>query len=157
MKKEHKELLERLDLKIDDVINLHYKHRYYDMCIVEKSDKIELQGFYLDAQIEVLESNEVEFKLLYRASEDKRLDDLKMFLQKNFPNYQAFNSRNVIGDEVELVYSKDEIEVWHCDDYGYIEILGLRECEFISLIDHSDGFSHLKTFEIEVNCDEEED
>jgi hypothetical protein len=158
MRNEHKELLERLDLKIDDVIKLHYKDTAYVMCVVEKDNEaVELQGLYLKAQIEVLESNEVEFKLLYRASEDKSLDDLKIFLQKNFPNYQAFNSRNVVGDEVALVYSKNGIEVWHCDDYGYIEIIGLRKCEFVSLIDHNDGYSHLKTFEIEVNSDEEKD
>lgn len=157
MNKDHKELLERLDLRIDDVINLHINNINCVMCVVAKSDKVELQSFYLDAPIEVLESNDVEFKLLYRASEDKSLDDLKMFLQKHFPNYLAYNNRNVVGDEVDLVYSKDGIEVWHCYEYEYIEIIGLRESEFISLIDFNDDFRRLKTFEIEENCDEEED
>ena len=156
-KEEYEKLLEKLDLKIDDVIKFRFKNISCDMCVVEKNDEIGLQSFNLSAPIKILESNEVEFKLLYRASEDKSLDDLKMFLQKHFPNYQAFNTRNIVGDEVELVYSKDGIEVWHCDNYGYIEIFGLRECEYISLIDLNVGYHHLKTFEIEVNSYEKED
>lgn len=74
-----------------------------------------------------------------------KIEKLKKFLQENYPNFQAFNSRGV--DHTEQVYNDDDIIVDYCSSYGYVEIFGLTDEEFWDLIDDS-GFSHLKTFEI---------
>ena len=75
----------------------------------------------------------------------ERINKLKKFLQENYPNFQAFNSRG--ADYTERVYNEDGIIVDYCSSYGYVEIFGLTNEEFYNLIDDS-GFSHLKTFEI---------
>lgn len=77
----------------------------------------------------------------------EKIKKLKKFLQENYPNYQAFNTRNIYGDPMEEVYNEDGIIVDYCSSYGYVEIFGLTDEEFWDLIDDS-GFSYLKTFEI---------
>lgn len=51
-----------------------------------------------------------------------KIDKLKKFLQKEYPNIQAFNTRNVAGDYLETVYEEDGITVDYCEGWGYIEI-----------------------------------
>lgn len=63
-----------------------------------------------------------------------KIDKLKIFLQENYPNEQAFNTRNIIGDYMETVYDEDGIVVDYCYDYDYIEIFGLTDEEFEDLI-----------------------
>lgn len=75
----------------------------------------------------------------------EKINKLKKFLQENYPNFQAFNTRGV--DYTEQVYNDDGIIVDYCSSYGYVEIFGLTNEEFYNLLDDS-GFSHLKTFEI---------
>ena len=65
-----------------------------------------------------------------------KIDKLKIFLQKNYPNEQAFNTRNWIGDNMETVYNEDGIMVDYCYNYGYIEIFGLTDEEFEDLIQY---------------------
>lgn len=77
----------------------------------------------------------------------EKIKKLKKFLQENYPNYQAFNTRNIYGDPMEEVYNEDGIFVDYCANLGYIEIFGLTNEEFYDLLDDS-GFSLLKTFEI---------
>ena len=36
-----------------------------------------------------------------------KIDKLKRFLQENYPNEQAFNTRNIAGDSMERVYDED--------------------------------------------------
>lgn len=74
-----------------------------------------------------------------------KIDKLKRFLQKNYPNEQAFNTRNIIGDIMETVYDEDGIIVDYCYDYEYIEIFGLTDVEFEDLID---DYGMLKKFNI---------
>lgn len=74
-----------------------------------------------------------------------KIDKLKIFLQENYPNEQAFNTRNIAGDSMERVYDEDEIIVDYCYYYSYIEIFGLTDEEFEDLIDK---YGHLKTFNI---------
>lgn len=38
-----------------------------------------------------------------------RIEKLKKFLQKFYPNYQAFNTRNLAGDAMYNVYTEDGI------------------------------------------------
>lgn len=74
-----------------------------------------------------------------------KIDKLKRFLQENYPNEQAFNTRNTAGDNMERVYDEDEIIVDYCYYYSYIEIFGLTDEEFEDLIDK---YGYLKTFNI---------
>jgi hypothetical protein len=74
-----------------------------------------------------------------------KIDKLKRFLQKNYPNEQAFNTRNIIGDIMETVYDEDGIIVDYCYGYEYIEIFGLTDVEFEDLID---DYGMLKKFNI---------
>lgn len=79
-----------------------------------------------------------------------KIDKLKRFLQENYPNEQAFNTRNIAGDNMERVYDEDEIIVDYCYYYSYIEIFGLTEEEFEDLIDN---IGRLKTFNVEEESD----
>lgn len=82
-----------------------------------------------------------------------RIEKLKKFLQKFYPNYQAFNTRNLVGDAMVTVYTKDGIQVDEAFEWGYIEIFGLTEEEFKSLLD-LDHASFLKTFDEYIEKEE---
>ena len=74
-----------------------------------------------------------------------KINKLKRFLQENYPNIQAFDTRNIVGDYMITVYDEDGITVDYCPYYEYIEIFGLRYEEFKDLIDE---FGNLKTFDV---------
>ena len=74
-----------------------------------------------------------------------KINKLKRFLQENYPNIQAFDTRNIVGDSMETVYDEDGIIVDYCPDYEYIEIFGLTDVEFEDLIDN---YGRLKKFNI---------
>lgn len=74
------------------------------------------------------------------------MKELKRFLQENYPNKQAFNTANWTGDAMNIVYNKDGIQVFYCEDYDYIEIFGINPYEFKDLIDKENRFSMLRTF-----------
>ena len=78
---------------------------------------------------------------MLRIKEDK-IDKLKKFLQEEYPNIQAFNTRNIVGDSLYTVYEEDGITVEYCYYYEYIEIFGLTDEEFEDLVDES---GHVKT------------
>ena len=71
---------------------------------------------------------------MLRIKEDK-IDKLKKFLQEEYPNIQAFNTRNIAGDSLYTVYEEDGITVKYCYYYEYIEIFGLTNKEFEDLVD----------------------
>lgn len=53
------------------------------------------------------------------------------FLMVEFPNgIQMFNSRNIVGDEMETIFQSRDVSIDYCNDYDYIEIFGLSEPEF---------------------------
>lgn len=72
---------------------------------------------------------------------------LKIFLQNNYPNCQAFDCENTAGDEMNLVYEDGDIEVWYCEYWDYLEIFGLTDKEYDGLIQKG-TMSHLKTFRV---------
>jgi len=77
--------------------------------------------------------------------ENKRFEDLKKFLKEKYQGMQAFNSRNLVGDDMTTVYEKDGITVDECHFWGYIEILGISDDEFHSLVRKNDwGFEFIK-------------
>lgn len=75
----------------------------------------------------------------------EKIQELKNFLQENYPNIQAFNTRNIVGDLVYNVYNENGIRVDYCEGWEYVEIFGLTEKEFQNLVG---AMNHLKTFEI---------
>lgn len=80
-----------------------------------------------------------------------KLSKLKIFLQNNFPNIQAFNTRNLLDDPVVTVYDEDGITVDYCQKYDYIEIFGLTQSQFESLLDENSFLGdNLKTFDVEL-------
>lgn len=46
-------------------------------------------------------------------------------------NCQFFNSRNTVGDEMETIYEKDGITIDICYNWGYFEVFGMTNEEFI--------------------------
>lgn len=82
-----------------------------------------------------------------------RIEKLKKFLQKFYQNYQAFNTRNLASDAMVTVYTEDGIQVDEAFEWGYIEIFGLTEEEFKSLLD-LDHASFLKTFDEYIEKEE---
>jgi len=84
-----------------------------------------------------------------------KIEKLKKFLQENYPNIQAFNTRNIVGDDMENVYDEDNIQVDYCDHWDYIEIFGLNEKQFSDLLDKKSFLGDsLKTFKIGDDKDE---
>lgn len=84
-----------------------------------------------------------------------RIEKLKKFLQKFYPNYQAFNTRNLASNAMVTVYTEDGIQVDEAFEWGYIEIFGLTEEEFKSLLDPTSFLGqHLKTFDEYVEKEE---
>ena len=76
-----------------------------------------------------------------------KLNKLKEFLENNYPNIQAFNTRNLVGDDMITVYDEDGITVDYCEEWDYIEIFGLTNEEFRSLLDEESYLGeHLKNF-----------
>lgn len=84
----------------------------------------------------------------------EKIEKLKKFLQENYPNIQAFDTRNFMGDPVETVYIEDGIQVDYCAYYEYIEIFGLTDKEFESLIKKG-SYRNLKTFRKYVKKDKD--
>lgn len=66
---------------------------------------------------------------------EEKIEKLKKFLKENYQGTQAFSTRNIIGDTMETVYEDGEISVDYCYYYDYIEIFGLTDKEFESLLD----------------------
>lgn len=59
------------------------------------------------------------------------------FLQANQlvdeDNNQWFNTHSIYGDPMETLYSEDGVTLDYCALYGYFEVFGLTEEEFIQL------------------------
>lgn len=66
------------------------------------------------------------------------IQDVKDFLQskkEELEGYQAFDSRNIVGDKMEPFYNKDGVQIDICREWGYIEIFGLTWEGFNSICD----------------------
>lgn len=64
----------------------------------------------------------------------EKLSKVVKFLCQEFPSgVQMFDTRNIVGDPMENIYSEDGIDIDYCYAYNYIEVFGLTEEEFIFL------------------------
>lgn len=51
----------------------------------------------------------------------------KVLKENDLWGKQVFFSRNIAGDQMDLVYSHDEVTIDYCPYYDYIEVFGLTE------------------------------
>ena len=59
------------------------------------------------------------------------LNSLENFLKSRFEeNIQCFNNFNWTGDSTDLIYNFDNVQVYYCADYNYLEIIGLTLDDF---------------------------
>jgi hypothetical protein len=60
-----------------------------------------------------------------------RIENLIVFLKENFEKgIQMFDTPNIAGDLMFLIYKKDDITVLFAPGYNYIEIFGISDEEF---------------------------
>lgn len=60
-----------------------------------------------------------------------RIENLIVFLKENFEKgIQMFDTPNIAGDLMFLIYKKDDITVLFAPGYDYIEIFGISDEEF---------------------------
>lgn len=77
----------------------------------------------------------------YKPIYDKKIAKLRDFIIKNgYKNWQAFNSRNIVGDDMCTEYDDQSSSGYHikvdvCHDWEYLEIFGLTNDEWGQLTD----------------------
>lgn len=65
-----------------------------------------------------------------------RVQAIKEFIREmNLRQKQTFNCRNWVGDPVSLIYNDNDVKIYFCYDYNYLEIIGLTAEEFKRLHD----------------------
>jgi hypothetical protein len=65
-----------------------------------------------------------------------RLKNLRKFLiDGGYSGTQTFDCGNIVGDPMHVIYDEDEITVYYCYHYDYLEIFGLSDEEYASLGD----------------------
>ena len=78
-----------------------------------------------------------------------RLDRVKKFIKENgFNGWQAYDTRNIVGDEMETVYRnwEDGVTIDVCRGYQYLEIFGLTKEEWDELYDPDKDWDRLRYF-----------
>jgi len=66
---------------------------------------------------------------------ETKLDKAKKIIKDNIKNarYGIFNSRNIVGDKMDLLYKDDELTIDICSSWEYFEVFGLSSSEFSEL------------------------
>lgn len=49
------------------------------------------------------------------------------YLKENNSDEQIFNSRNIVGDNMGTIIDENGIELLHCGDWEYYEVIGLTD------------------------------
>ena len=75
----------------------------------------------------------------------KELKKLKYFLSLNYPEVKAYNLPIERDSYMQLVYDDDNITVYYCKNWNYLEIYGLTQEEYASLITK---YGTLKKFDL---------
>ena len=70
----------------------------------------------------------------------ERVEKFANFLRDhNYNGVQAFNTRNIVGDKLALLYNEDGIYAEYCPGGDYLEIFGLTEDEFPEIVPEGVG------------------
>lgn len=66
------------------------------------------------------------------------LDKAKEIIKKNYKFARAgiFNTPNLVGDEIDILYNDNSINISICKYYEYFEVFGLSDNEFAELKDY---------------------
>lgn len=76
------------------------------------------------------------------------MENLKRFLQNYKGTQVLFNTRYIDG-RTETIYRQNNIRVDYCKYYNYLEIYGLTQEEFNSLVEYVCSVAHIKDFDNE--------
>lgn len=125
----------------------YFKFNGYDNVV--SSDYLDYED-YLDDALDYISREEYSDNMdvqeiidKYEDMEDEeediemnKIEKLKNWLVKNgYKGMQTFNTRNIVGDEMETIYSEDGIVVDICYSWNYLEIFGLTKEEYQELSD----------------------
>ena len=63
------------------------------------------------------------------------LDTAKRIIKKHYKYYDCgiFNTSNICGDPMEIIYKDDSIEILGCYNYSYFEVFGLSNDDYDEL------------------------
>ena len=72
---------------------------------------------------------------------DKPLDTAKKIIKKYYKDYDCgiFDTSNIVGDPMGIIYKDDSIEILGCYYYSYFEVFGLSRDDFDKLEDYYNG------------------
>lgn len=87
----------------------------------------------LDKLAESLAEKQI-YQFGWRKKEN-RVERIIEFLSKKFEHIQTFDTRNVVGDEMETIYEEDGVIIDYCRSWDYIEVFGLTKEEYKSLFE----------------------
>lgn len=73
-------------------------------------------------------------KPTYEQVKTYDLEEVIAFVKKHDLGCGIFNTRSLVDDSMETIYSKNGVTVDACDDWGYLEIFGLKEEDFAKLL-----------------------
>ena len=69
-----------------------------------------------------------------------RVEKFANFLRDHgYNGVQAFNTRNINGNKLAILYHEDGIYAEHCTGGDYLEIFGLTEDEFFEIVPEGAG------------------
>lgn len=72
---------------------------------------------------------------------DKPLDIAKKIIKEHYREYDCgiFNTPNIVGDPMGMIYKDDSIEILGCYYYSYFEVFGLSRDDFDRLKNYYDS------------------
>lgn len=64
-----------------------------------------------------------------------RLETAKKIIGEHMDTVRwgIFDTRNILGDFMRTIFSEDGLTIDICDDWGYFEVFGLTDEEFVEL------------------------
>ena len=122
-----------------NVITLKTKHPV-------KSLKFDLEeGYIIEDNCHKMRKIFQDWSKLF-GSNVKRIEKIKEFVKDNFKNYNGglFFTENVLGDRVELLEEIDDVGIYGCDQYSYLEIYDLDDEEENELLKYYNELRNAK-------------
>lgn len=64
-----------------------------------------------------------------------RLETAKKIIREHIDTFRLgiFDTRNILGDFMRTIFNEDGLTIDVCDDWGYFEVFGLTDEEFLEL------------------------